>query len=366
MKTLYRVYSGKVPKTIKPLVYQFGRTPDIYMTVSKNGFTVEVSRSVKKEGYRLLDDLLIRDAIRKAARIQLIRYGAISVSSIYAEINGKKTCLYDSTTKNQEALIYSLCGNSLYRKLSTFWEDDAIKRVLSVPKSRTDRRDAALDALLVAKAKEYETEKFIYLWMSMNGLYGYAAEIASKYMKSKREQKWINREYAQIKFFAMLNGYAYCFNNEQEAQVVRKLENLLGKIAESQIESLLEAVKTNEKGNVFVVEIITILKDSGIAEEAIHPYAVLLLYLSYKIRCKYFHAEKGVPLICFKNEHPLPVLRMLNVLLEDYIDNNLHKWFDEKLFNERINPCIIELASNCICDKSGRLSTCIVNGEEKA
>ncbi len=109
----------------------------------------------------------------------------------------------------------------------------------------------------------------------------------------------------------------------------------------------------------------TIFAKAGLSPEVMHPYASLLLYLSYKMRCKYFHAEKALPLICFVNEHPLPVLRVLNVILEDYLDENLHRWFDDDLFKASILPAIISLAENCVCNKK-HLVSCVIDGIDKA
>lgn len=369
MKVYYHVYSGTVCSEVEIFVYKFSRTPDITLKVSQKGFSIEVYRTVKKDGTDLLLDPLFRDALKKAAKIQLIKYGAVSKESIYAEVDGNSYCLFDATPENNKVLLYCLCGNSLNRKMLDNWKSISFNRIVSVTKTKTNRLDSALDAFLMSKSKVYETEKFIYLWMTMNGLYGYTAEIARKRMQSKKEQKWLEKEFAQLKFFAMLNGYAYRTpgsDKEVGAKISRELAFLLANIRIEQNEDVILAIKENDSRNPYVRDICKIFDEAGIEPEKMHTYSALLLYLPYKVRCNYFHAEKTVPLICFENEYPIPVLRILNAIIENYIDENLHKWFDSKLMDEEILPRINLLADNCHCNSKGHLQSCIVNDEELA
>ena len=83
----YHIYSGTVPKKAKPLVYKFGRSRNIRLIVSKTGFSLKVCRTVKKSGPEILQDLLVRDAFRKIAKLQLIQYNRISNQPVFVEIN---------------------------------------------------------------------------------------------------------------------------------------------------------------------------------------------------------------------------------------------------------------------------------------
>lgn len=367
MKVFYLVYSGSVNRrTAISLSYNFGNTKNIILTISKRGYCVEVYRTVMKEHCQILQDPLFKDALRKVSRIQLIKYGEIFKGAVYADISGKKSCIYDIGSEGQYELVYSMCGNKLRRCLLGNWDIASLQRVVAVTKSKTERIDAALDAVLMAKSKSYETERFIYLWMAMNGLYGFAMEVATKEMPSNREQKWISHEYAQLKFFAMLNGYAYhAADKEIEPQVIKQIEILIGKIERGKEREIIKSIK-EKKHNEFERKIIEFFANGGVTEGKMLPYAALLLYVSYKIRCKYFHAEKVMPLICFENEHPIPVLRFLNILIEDFIDNNLYKWFSADCYTGEILPRIKEIAKNCKCDKNKHLISCIIDGVDMA
>ena len=364
-KTHYHLYSGKILDPVTSLTYVFSNTKCIQMIVSQRGFSVDVDRGVKNNPSSILQDPLFRDAVKKAAMLQLIIFGAYTEEDLYVSIDGEVSCIFSRKTADNDLLLYSLCNKKLLRPMAKNWKDKSLLRILCVPKSRKGRLDAALDALLISKSKVYETEKFIYLWMAMNGLYGFTSEIAVPLMISTKEKKWIKQEHGQIKFFAMLSGYPYRGNPDDGDRVVQKLELALAGIKADEIESLISALKSNDDSNPYVCEIKAIFVKAGLSRGVIHPYTALLLFMSYKIRCKYFHAEKALPLICFINEHPLPVLRVLNVILENYLDENLYRWFDNDFFEASILPEITVLAENCVCNKNQQLISCVVDGIDR-
>lgn len=367
-KVLYHVYSGTVTNRPLVFVYKFSSTPDIKLSVSKKGFSIDVYRTVKKDGSEILNDPLFRDALKKAAKIQLIKFGAITKGPVYAEIDGNSCCVFDSGTESARGLLYCMCGSVLHRKIADNWDKSALQRIVTVTKTKTNRLDSALDAYLVAKSKVYETEKFIYLWMTMNGLYGYAGEVASKHVQSGEEKDWISKEYAQLKFFSMLNGLAYRRihnKKDEEAEYLKKATYLLNGVAAGQKTETVKSLKANDLSNQLVNDLCALFAEAGVEQGKLHPYAAVLIKIAYFVRCKYFHAERTIPLICFENEYPIPALRLLNAVLEDYFDENLYKWFDSDILNNEIVPRIIKLAENCRC-KNSYLKSCIVDGKQLA
>ena len=56
---------------------------------------------------------------------------------------------------------------------SNFIEQKTVEGILSKTKTTYDSRIASLYALICSKSKHYEAERFIYLWMAFNGMYGY-------------------------------------------------------------------------------------------------------------------------------------------------------------------------------------------------
>ena len=363
--THYHLYSGKITRTVKPLTYDYSRTKGIKLRVTRSGFSIDVDRTVTKDASSLLLDPLFRDAIKKAVVIQLIKYGFYTDDDLYVDIDGKVTCLYCGKDYASKKLIYSLCGRNLQRPMTQPWTDDSLQRILASTKSKANRLDAALDALLIAKSKYYETERFLYLWMAMNGLYGFVAELALEYMRSGKERDWIKKEFGEIKFFAMILGYPYRGRfNGTEDDTVKELELLLTGIGSNGVEDFINAAKNNDENNRFVEGIHNVFEKAGVESGKMHPYAAMLLFMSYKVRCKYFHAEKAVPLICFEEEHPLPVLRVLNRVMEDFLDDNLNKWFDSGVLNISFLPRIRNYAENFVCGNNG-INSCVIDGEEK-
>ena len=164
----------------------------------------------------------------------------------------------------------------------------------------------------------------------------------------------------------MLNGFAFHrVNKKLDPDLIKQIELLIGKIEKGNERKIIKSMKENND-NEFVRKVVAIFDEAGISADKIHPYAALLLYASYSFRCKYFHAERVMPLICFENEHPIPVLRFLNILIEDYIDENLYKWFSKECYDGEIYPRITEIARNCKCDKNKRLVSCVIDGVDIA
>ena len=81
----------------------------------------------------------------------------------------------------------------------------------------------------------------------------------------------------------------------------------------------------------------------------------MLVWLPYQLRCKYFHAENALPMFCFSEEHPLSTLRVVNKLLEQYLDANLPQWFGDENLNNCLLPTIRTAIDGCKCNKDGYL-----------
>lgn len=362
----YLLYRGIKTKNISSMSYSFSNTSNIQISVSRRSFSIEVEQTVLKNPSEILTSALFRDAIKKAVLIQMIKYNQISEGDLYVEINGENYCIYEDNADSQEQLLYSMCGKKLLRKMADNWTEASIQRLLNTTKSKADRLDAALDAFLISKSKKYETERFVYLWMVMNGLYGFVGEEASEYINDKNTKKWLSRDVGQIKFFAMLLNYQYRGRFKDNGKMItKKLELLLAKLTDEPMEQIVKAVKRDDCTCDFVKNMHSIFVEEGCEDGKMHPYMALLLFLPYKMRCRYFHAERPVAMICFENEHPIPVLKILNAFIEDFLDSCLSRWFDKKDLEDNIKPTIRLIVQSCKCDKSGQLISCMIEGEDK-
>ena len=128
----------------------------------------------------------------------------INIKSISVQIDDEiETVVFE---KNDKTIpIFSLIANKLARPLSIGWDNNKIiTAMLNTVKSNYDSRTASLFALLNAKNKIYETEKFIYLWMSFNGMYNY---FFKKVAEEQNDKNPINQEWHQIILFQQLYNW---------------------------------------------------------------------------------------------------------------------------------------------------------------
>lgn len=340
-KHSYGIHTKGVSEGRQPFTYQYGHTRNIRLTVKEKGFFLAVERTIEMAAESCLNDALVKDALKKTALIQLIRYGKISLGEICFNSHDVSTVVRTAQQCKETPLLYGLCGNGLIRKMSRGWNDPAcLKTVCDSCKSRNTRLDAALYALLIAKSRTYEAEKFTYLWMAMNGLYGKAVKIANEYLpKTRKGKDWITKECDELKFMAMYLGCSWetAPQKDKVESLLRNILIVLTDVRADQIENLIYAAKTEDKSAEEICRINELQNAKG---NLIHPYASLLLWVPYKVRCSYFHSEKALPLLSFADEYPLPAIRVLNHVLEDFLDDELWKWFDPEKLEKEIKPQI--------------------------
>ncbi|MCR5136247.1 MAG: hypothetical protein K6C12_03990 [Oscillospiraceae bacterium] len=56
-------------------------------------------------------------------------------------------------------------------------------------------------------------------------------------------------------------------------------------------------------------------------------HAYLYFAFPYYHRCRYFHAEAPIPLLCFQNDPLLRILEIVNRTLDSFLERELPKWF---------------------------------------
>ena len=92
---------------------------------------------------------------------------------------------------------------------------------------------------------------------------------------------------------------------------------------------MLRAIKDNLWSDRILNDVRNI-ELSYFGSTSMDPMGLFLFWLPYQIRCKYFHAEKAIPMMCFLDETPIPAVRFINSLLEEFLDEELVKWFEDK------------------------------------
>lgn len=325
----YAIASEKGRRTTRPFCYSFWNC-DVEMHIVKNGIIVCFNRPKYIEHDLILKDSMVKDALKKAAMLHLIKYGYFfSYDTLRATIDDQTRFIY-SSDKEGNSLLYYLIENQLQSKMPDSWMlDPVISTILNTAKSNYDRRFSALFALITAKGKRNITERFIYLWMSVNALYGFMAQIHPSHPK---------REVAQLSIIAKYNGCKYIGGNELEKRrCLAKILDYLDTISAEMLSRIKEDVEANDWKGTHLTEIKNIVDETlGIGK--IDPKGLFNFWIPYQLRCKYFHGEKELPLLCFAEERPLPALKWISSFLEEFLDKELVKWFDETELHNRLIP----------------------------
>ena len=248
----YLLYTPGCTIGRKPYCYDYGQTKGIRLYVKKEGFHISMHRSRAYKPDEILQERTFQDAIKKAYLLQLVQYGrCCNVKTLIVSTNGGANTL---SFDNEDRLLYPLCGDKLRKPLDESWKNDqVIERIITTPKSGFDRRFAALFAFVMSRSKAFETERFMHLWMSLNAIYGVAAETA----RNNLPKEWIKKEYAQIKFFSVILGYPYrAFNRNSTIEEKKEndhirfsLERICASIPSECIPSFVEACRNDDRSN---------------------------------------------------------------------------------------------------------------------
>ena len=355
------VYTPKAKRLKKPVKYIYQRS-EVFLSVSDKGFYIETSFA-KVSNEPIIGKKKIRDAIKKAELLYMILYRKklqydtlmISVGHVLEEVNVSKG--------GEHPLVYSMADTMISGMAAEWRTCSVVQGVVSTPKSKQGRLYASLFALIIAKSKKLATEKFMYLWMAMNGLYGEIADIVlhtdydSDLEINKKTLEWLKMEYAQIRFLALLEGWKYNLgdlsirkNEKQQNKLRLDAENLCSNIDADRIPDFYIASKNKDEQNEQIVKLQNIIKNNSQNDNVdIDAQAFMTLWLPYHIRCKYFHGELPVSLLCFENEQPLPTIRVINYFMEAFLDEELPKWFDESILNNELKPKVRQYAMACKC-----------------
>ena len=324
-------------------LYEFRNVKNIKLLVSLKGLSIEVYTGGNHIREQILtsEDELFSDAVRKALLLYILKYSkGFKIKTITININNQK--YVENVVNRDNPPIYSMINNELVRNIpSNFLNDALIKHVLSTPKSKYDRRTVALFDFVMSKSKEYETEKFIYLWSTFNAMYGWLSRFM--YMVNKKNEimkdtktgdfKRPNNDARQIKGLQQF----YDLGQDEISKDVKS------KIANNVISCLKDFKPQVLNRNTIENDIISKRIQGAIAKYDANTgeltgYAYLLTVLSYYLRCEIFHGDKPVILFTYSNDRLLHALRIINALLEEFINDNLPLWFEQEYIDNVIIP----------------------------
>ena len=313
--------------------YKF-RSTTVSINVNKTGLCISYSRP--KLTKNLFSDDLFRDALKKVELMSLLKYNKRpDYNNLSIMIDGSET--YQKGGEKNETLLYSMVSDKLRSPMASGWcGEKTLSTILNTAKSNYDRRFAAMFSLIMSKSKAYEYERFMYLWMSMNSLYGFMSQQYSEVLR---------REWRQLKLISAFLGVSYDSRDKKGkdepigVNALRgKAEEIIASLNTVQYEETVKSIMNNQWDEIlqpFKEQI-----DEAFGSTEMDPKGFFVFWLPYQLRCKYFHGEKAVPMMSFSRETPIPTLCLVNNILEQFLDSELVKWFDNDLLETTFIPRI--------------------------
>lgn len=339
------------------------------LKISENCFVIETEMSYTGT----IDDILsskvgyFRDALLKAVMIYRLKYpDPIDQQRLTVSIDGTQKVLFDKSKNNNLPLVYSMLDEKLFRPFSDYMKsDEIINWYINKAKSSYSDAISAYFAYLYSKTKEYESEKFFYLWIAMNGFCnGIYQAFIKKYGKFKKYTKnksgiikYINKdkdltESEIIWLTSVIFGLGKkSIPQKQSELIARNVISVFRDCKHTEYNKKMfddKDLSDRIKSKVYSRENPPDdenkrLKNTVYSPDPfdITPYGYTLLWLSYYIRCTRFHANKPIILLCLIDDHDMRCLTILNCLIEEFLEENFHYLINEKdlnaLLEKRVN-----------------------------
>ena len=318
-------------KQYNKYTYRFGSTDDLELKICETGIQIsaDLTNLYDKDEMLSGNAYLFPDAIRKALLIYLITYSKVlKISSITVSIDDEEET--EIFNQSAEPPIYSMINTELKRALPpAFTSKPVIDYLLKTTKSNYGKRIASLFALLTSKSKENETERFIYLWTSFNGIYGWI----SGYIARANNIDKYRKEYKQI--IGTQKFLSIGAETLEEGDKTRIANSVMSILKSYSVDD------TNRKffeSNIVAESIEKQLIKKDKRKYDLTAYGYLLTQLSYYFRCKIIHGSKPIMLFSYSNDSELHCLQILNKLLEEFIDEQLPLLFDEAYIKDTVIP----------------------------
>jgi len=319
--------------------YASNRGKDIKIRLSPNAIQIIADLSPI---YNINDitnpgNLILSDSIKKSLLMHLLLFGKnISMKTVEFVIDNEREKL--EIQSHRRIGIYSLINEKTSIIIPESWKKPIIaETLLSTAPSNQDSRWAALFAALFAKSRTFETERFIYFWMSFNGIYGYLAEIINgmKQSVSKRKPQEAKQLTWLLQFYGIGNEHV-C--QEDSASIAHEVKSIL-------LENDISTIKGRKEIQNDLIENISkvVKRKNGVAYHTT-TYGYLLVDFAYFFRCNLIHANKPLSLFSYAEEPDIVCLSLINKLLEEFIDLNLPHLFDCNYMKQECLQKLKELA----------------------
>lgn len=301
--------------SVKKLFFKYGNTKDISLQVGKQCAGIE--KQFPKDYRPLLSQdkcfllNMLKEGMKRAALVHILKtHEPLRVYKVTLSISDNKG-LIEERDLTAKLKLYSMITERLKRPIDSSWkESEVLQRILNYQKSKEalSREVSSLYAYLYSKTKNYETERFSYLWMAMNGMYAALYPMASS---NDREQ--------MIKLLER-----FSLGTSMHTRNSRKSSGILAMLALKDVKEPVtkDSIINGEHKEILDKAEKVLFDDKGNRIDISH-YGYFITDFAYYLRCHMFHTNTPVQLFCFYDDMELKAIRIVNGLLEEFLDQNL-------------------------------------------
>ena len=339
-KYSYSITINAPAKKGSNFTYSFGNTQNVQICIGKNSVSSFFQLTVKKTHEELLQMKLklLRDVLRKSYLLfAIINNKSLEIKTINISVDND-IITYDSNSDNFPYVFSML--NSKDFGLTNEWQNEKLYDYIihsTKTSSDWDYKNCAIQAFLLGKSRNYETDKFLNFWTAMNSVYNFYADLfeESECLKRNIERSELGKYRAKGIDNASL-GILGCIL-DSTFFMPKKPENIDAyKIAYKETSRYLKKIKKEEIGHLYFIAKNYADKtssDNGNYNElfdladtmGISLYLYLLLIYPYYLRCNYFHGSKVQPVISAYNDPEILDLNIINRYLELFLNHEIPK-----------------------------------------
>lgn len=317
----------------KRLLCSYGNIKDVFLRADQEEFVT--AHYCTNKNYGDLSEFrnynFVKDFIRKMYIASIIygcgkhqNFDTIVIDKISSDGIFETACL---KCDDGQKVMHSLLSGSV--KLPCV-SKPVLEKAVSLPVSKYDADTAMLFSYIIGKAKDNETEKFLYLYKAFNAMY---SKCFSKLFAATEKDK---KEFNKLKCFAKHCGYGkYQFEIKDKTE--REEKERLVRIRVEQVCRKTFSTKNNNAENAKKIiqataEFFSHPDDKflGLKKIDFDAEAYFLLNYIYHVRNNLFHAEKPAVLLAFPDDTLLFSLTSLNTILETFLDLNFENCFTDK------------------------------------
>lgn len=321
--------------------YSYNRTKDIKFFICQQNAYIVFHQDSKRNLESVLEgqDRLFNDFVKKAMLIHQILYGKELIVEEKIQFFADDEKLFDL----EENPIYSLMILDRKIEIPNSWYS-LIEHILDTCQTNEKEEDIVIKNAIMAKNEDKQSLKFLYNWMAMNGLYKRVASIAIDLYSKNNKADYCGfkteKDKIELLEYIYFGKYLDIKQDSYEGkQLFIKSQTLLQKLDTG---SSLSYKSLNDCDNLLNKT----LSDFHIYDDKGYTCGCLItLWLPYYIRCKYFHSDISMPIYAHKNECIIKILKIVNHVIENFLDENIPVWCAEKVdshYLDKIKSCTQE------------------------